>query len=158
MKTTMQFIFFVFCTLNSFCQTDPISTNGIAIGSFDPVSSFTTGHAVKGTDSYQTKINNISYLFSSAANQKLFEDNPTKYIPQYEGYCALAVSYGKKISNPETFKIIDGKLYLFYNKKVGLRKVNSLDTWNKSEARLLKKADELWPKVSTVKYVAGEDM
>ena len=55
-------------------------------------------------------------------NQKLFEATPEKYLPQYEGYCALAVSYGKKISiDPQTFKITDGKLYLFFHGKTGIR-------------------------------------
>jgi hypothetical protein len=42
--------------------------------------------------------------------------------------------------DPETFKIIDGKLYLFYNKFFN----NTLETWNKNEAALKIKADSNW--------------
>jgi hypothetical protein len=77
-------------------------------------------------------------------------------IPQYNGYCALAVSYEKKVSiDPETFKVSNDKLYLFYHGKTSRGKVNSIETWNKSEDRLLKKAEALWPEVKKVKYKSG---
>ena len=55
--------------------------------------------------------------------------------------------------------IVDGHLnvdqYLFYNGKTSRGKVNSLETWNKSEERLLKKANALWPEVKSLKYKSG---
>jgi hypothetical protein len=51
---------------------------------------------------------------------------------------------GEKVEiDPETFKIIDGKLFLFYNAYFN----NTLKTWNKSEASLRAKADVNWKKV-----------
>ena len=42
--------------------------------------------------------------------------------------------------DPETFKILNGKLYLFYNKGF----TNTLPLWNKDETKLKSKADENW--------------
>ena len=51
---------------------------------------------------------------------------------------------GTKVEvDPETFKIINGKLYLFYNKYLN----NTLTTWNKNEADLKSKADANWQKI-----------
>lgn len=143
----------------SFAQVDPVDKNGIAIGGYDVVAYFETGKPEKGTDSFKSNYDGVTYLFASAQRQKLFELNPLKYVPQYNGYCALAVSYGKKVSiDPQTYKVSNGKLYLFYNGKTSRGKVNSIETWNKSEDRLLRKADALWPEVKKLKYKPGETL
>jgi YHS domain-containing protein len=156
MKNVFLFLFTV-SFLIGFAQVDPVDNNGIAIGGYDVVAYFGEGKAKKGTEKYSVQSGSKIYLFSSSENQKLFEENPIKYQPQYDGYCALAVSYGKKISvDPQTFKISEGKLYLFYNGKSSNGKVNSLETWNKNEERLLKKANTNWPEVKKLKYKPEE--
>jgi len=45
--------------------------------------------------------------------------------------------------DPETFKIVNGKLYLFYNKFFN----NTLKSWNKDEANLKIKADKNWTNI-----------
>jgi hypothetical protein len=51
---------------------------------------------------------------------------------------------GEKVEvDPGTFKIVDGKLYLFYNKFFN----NTLKDWNKDEARLKANADKSWAKL-----------
>ena len=49
--------------------------------------------------------------------KEVFLKNPTNFEPEYGGWCAYAMGdSGEKVTiNPETFKIINGKLYLFYN-------------------------------------------
>jgi hypothetical protein len=42
--------------------------------------------------------------------------------------------------DPETFKIIDGKLYLFYHTWTN----NTLTKWNNDEKNLKTKADKHW--------------
>ena len=50
---------------------------------------------------------------------------------------------GEKVSiNPETFKIVNGKLYLFYNKFFN----NTLKDWNENESELKQKAEKNWTK------------
>ncbi|CAN5522902.1 hypothetical protein BH10BAC1_BH10BAC1_15570 [soil metagenome] len=51
---------------------------------------------------------------------------------------------GEKVEvDPETFKIVNGKLYLFYNSYFN----NTLSKWNKDEKNLNKTADVNWAKI-----------
>ena len=74
-----------------------------------------------------------------------FLKNPKNYEPQYGGWCAYAMgSNGEKVEvDPETYKILDGKLYVFYNAYFN----NTLKSWNKDEAKLKKQADKNWQKI-----------
>ncbi|NOS94183.1 MAG: YHS domain protein, partial [Cyclobacteriaceae bacterium] len=45
--------------------------------------------------------------------------------------------------DPETFKILDGILYLFYN----FWGTNTLKDWNKNEKPLKTKGDQNWKKI-----------
>ncbi len=119
--------------------------NGIAIKGYDPVAYFTQNKAVKGSKDQAVLHQGIIYYFSSVANKEAFKVNPTKYEPEYGGWCAYAMGEkGEKVSvDPETFKILNGKLYLFYNKYF----TNTLKDWNKNEAGLKKSADANWPKL-----------
>ncbi|MFY7739425.1 MAG: YHS domain-containing (seleno)protein [Flavobacterium sp.] len=118
--------------------------NKVAIQGYDPVAYFTQKKAVKGKPSITTTYEGVIYNFSSQANKDLFLKKPASYEPQYGGWCAFAMGdYGEKVEiNPETFKIIDGKLYLFYNAFFN----NTLKSWNKDEINLKKKADSNWRK------------
>ena len=114
---------------------------GIAIQGYDPVAYFSEARAVKGNTNVMSIHNGVMYYFSSHKNKKLFDHAPLKYEPQYGGYCAYAMAEGDKVKiNPETFKIVDNKLYLFYD----FRKTNTLTLWNKDEDELLSKADKEW--------------
>lgn len=115
---------------------------GLAIQGYDPVAYFTESKAIKGAKEFTASINNVVYYFSSAANKALFEKEPQKYEPQYGGWCAYAMgATGEKIEiDPETFKIVDGKLYLFYNSLFN----NTLPKWNKDENGLRAKAEQNW--------------
>lgn len=116
--------------------------NGLALQGYDPVAYFTYNYAKKGDKNISATYAGITYYFSSTIHKNLFLKNPAKYEPQYGGWCAFAMGdYGKKVEvNPETFKIIDGKLYLFYNAYLN----NTLKSWNKDEKNLKSKADKNW--------------
>jgi YHS domain-containing protein len=115
--------------------------NGVALSGYDPVSYF-KGGPVKGKESLSYLYKGILYHFGSQANLEAFKASPERYEPSYGGWCAYAMgATGEKVSiNPETFKIIDDKLYLFYNQFF----TNTLTSWNKDEASLHKKADAQW--------------
>lgn len=122
-----------------------VSKSGLAIEGYDPVAYFTEGKAVEGKKEINISVEGTTYYFSSAKNKELFRANPLKYEPQFGGWCAYAMgATGEKVSvDPETFKIINGKLYLFYNKLFN----NTLKTWNKDEASLKAKAEANWTKI-----------
>jgi YHS domain-containing protein len=120
--------------------------NKTAIQGYDPVSYFTQKKAVKGKTTIVTTYEGVVYNFSSQVNKDLFLKNPAAYEPQYGGWCAYAMgANGEKVEiNPETFKIVDGKLNLYYNAFFN----NTLKSWNNDEASLKKKADANWKKIT----------
>ncbi|GAC1438689.1 MAG: hypothetical protein NVSMB63_02730 [Sediminibacterium sp.] len=86
----------------------------------------------------------VTYYFSSPENKAAFLKAPARFEPEYGGWCAYAMgAKGEKVSiDPGTFKIIDNKLYLFYNRFFN----NTLKDWNKEETNLKPKADASWQK------------
>lgn len=121
-----------------------LGKSGLAIQGYDPVAYFVSHKAVEGEKDIATVYNGVTYRFSSEQNRQTFKTNPAKYEPQYGGWCAYAMgSAGEKVEvDPETFKIVDGKLYLFYNKFLN----NTLVSWNKDEQHLKNNADKNWTK------------
>jgi YHS domain-containing protein len=117
----------------------------VALQGYDPVAYF-KGKPAKGAKEISATFDGALYHFASIANRDSFLKKPMSYEPQYGGWCAYAMgSSGDKVDiDPETFKIIDGKLYLFYNAYFN----NTLKSWNKDEMNLKKKADANWKKIS----------
>lgn len=122
-----------------------LGKNGLAIEGYDPVAYFKQNKAVKGSSSNAVFHGGVTYYFSSAENKEEFKKDPAKYEPQYGGWCAYAMGNdGSKVDiDPETFKIVNGKLFLFYNRFFN----NTLKSWNKDEANLHAKADANWKKI-----------
>jgi len=116
---------------------------GIMLEGYDPVSYF-VNHPVEGDDDIQYKYKGVTYQFASKANLDTFKASPEKYEPAYGGWCAYAMGEtGEKVKiDPETFKIIDGKLYVFYN----FWGNNTMETWDKNEKQLKPKGDANWKK------------
>ena len=116
-----------------------VSPQGIAINGYDPVAYFTQSKALKGDPKYQTEWMGVKWYFASAGDLEFFKSNPGKYAPQYGGNCAWAAAQGSLAhGNPIVWKIVDGKLYLNFNKPVQV-------SWEKDAAGLIKKADANWP-------------
>lgn len=120
--------------------------NKVAIQGYDPVAYFKQSKAVRGKKEISLNHQGVIYYFSSQENKTTFEKKPAAYEPQYGGWCAYAMGEnGEKVEiNPATFKIIDNKLYLFYNAYF----MNTLKSWNKDEVNLKKKADTNWKKIT----------
>ncbi len=117
----------------------------VALEGYDAVSYFSK-KPLKGKSSFQINNKGIIYYFANQENLDAFKSNPSKYEPAYGGWCAYAMGEkGEKVEvDPETFKIINGKVYLFYNKFFS----NTLTDWNENEASLKKKADLNWSKIA----------
>ena len=114
---------------------------GLAIKGYDPVGYFTERKAVKGSQEFETEHAGAKWRFVSQENLKLFTADPEAYAPQFGDYCAWAVSQGYTANiDPEAWKIVDGKLYLNYNKPVQ-------EKWEKDAENLIKKANQNWPEL-----------
>jgi hypothetical protein len=115
--------------------------DGIAIDSTDPVAYFTQSKPVAGVAGITHDWNGATWRFSSVENRDTFAANPAAYAPQYGGYCAYAVSEGYTASTtPKAWKIVNGKLYLNYSRRIQRR-------WEKAIPTRIKNADANWPSV-----------
>lgn len=111
---------------------------GVAIAGYDPVAYFVSGAAIEGSEQYRFVVAGTVYHFVSAANRDRFAADPEKFAPQYGGFCAYAVSRGYTAPiDPEAWKIVDGKLYLNYSKRVQR-------TWEEDVPGNIRKADANW--------------
>jgi len=117
------------------------SDKGLALEGYDVVSYFHEG-PVKGSEAIQATNQGVSYWFANRENRNAFKKDPDKYLPEYGGWCAYAMGLdGTRVAvDPKTYKIIDGKLYLFYNAFLN----NTLKKWNAKEQELLPMADRNW--------------
>ncbi len=124
-----------------------LTEKSVAIGGYDPVAYFMLGKAKVGQSSYAVWYEGATYYFSSLQHKSAFLKEPSRYEPQYGGWCAYAMGQtGEKVAiDPETFKIVDGKLYLFYNRFFN----NTLKSWNKNESQLKRQAELNWSRFLT---------
>jgi YHS domain-containing protein len=116
-----------------------VDEQGVAIHGYDPVAYFAENKPVKGQPSLHYQWSNATWLFANAANKQAFIDAPTKYAPQFGGFCAYAASSGHFAdTDPAAWSIVNKKLYLNYNTSVR-------GIWNSNRADFIRKAEELWP-------------
>ena len=151
MKNTITLIFLVFAISQLLAQESEIRAKHynlkktIALEGYDPVSYF-DNKPLEGKNELKVSYKGVTYLFATPNNAAKFKANPEKYEPAYGGWCAYAMGEtGEKVKiDPETYKLVDGKLYLFYN----FWGNNTLTDWNKNEGPLKAKADQNWKKIA----------
>jgi YHS domain-containing protein len=153
-KITCLMTFFFLSSLAAEAQTTSerqkhflLDKQHLALEGYDPVSYF-SGKPAKGKKDYSQTQNGVTYYFVSAANREVFKANPAKYEPAYGGWCAYAMAKsGEKVEvDPKTFKIVNGRLLLFYNAFF----TNTLESWNgqkEPENERLKMADKAWERI-----------
>jgi len=122
---------------------DPVNKNifGTAVQGYDAVAYFKESRPVKGKNEFRHDWLGAKWYFASAANRDDFARNPEMYVPQFGGYCSWAVAHGYTANiDPEAWKVIDGKLYLNYDRDVQKK-------WEQDIPGFIKKANENWPKL-----------
>lgn len=113
----------------------------VAVSGYDPVAYFTEGRPVRGSTEQRIMHRGYEYRFASAEHLAAFRADPSRYLPQYGGYCAWAVSQGYTASgDPTNWRIVDGRLYLNYNDEVQRR-------WEQDIPRHIRSANANWPSV-----------
>jgi YHS domain-containing protein len=124
-------------------STSPVNvdTQGLALRGYDPVAYFADGKPTRGAEHLSASYGGARYIFASESHRKLFLQNPRKYIPEYGGFCAVGTSFGEKVDvDPETGKIVNGKLYLNNGPKA--QKIFDHDTRN-----TISRANQNWATV-----------
>ena len=121
---------------------DPLYVkDGLGLSGYDAVAYFTEARAVKGSAQFEHEWRGVRWRFASAADRDVFIASPEKYAPQYGGYCAYAVSRNKTApADPEAWKIVDGRLYVNYDKSVRA-------LWEKELPEVIHVGDRHWPAV-----------
>ncbi len=80
----------------------------------DAVAYFTSGRAQRGRSDLKTDHRGLTYRFASEENKRQFITNPERYAPQFGGFSAQDMANAiPSAADADTFKIIDGRLYLF---------------------------------------------
>ena len=115
----------------------------VAIKGYDTVAYFKLGKAVKGSESFTFRWHDVTWQFSTQEHRDLFAAEPARYAPQYDGYCAWAMTEARlALTDPEVWKIVDGKLYLNCSRQ-------AFEKWSTDIPGNIKKADENWPELRT---------
>lgn len=100
--------------------------------------------AVRGDRNISHEYMGATWYFSTTENRDLFAANPEKYLPEYGGYCAFAVSHGfTKSIDPDFWHIVDGRLYLNFNFFADRK-------WRRDRDAAIIRADNNWPNVLKV--------
>jgi YHS domain-containing protein len=117
--------------------------DGPAIKGYDPVAYFEAGKPVAGSAQFTAAHKGATFRFATAANRDAFAAAPEKYAPQYGGFCAYGAAGGYKADiDPAAYTIVNGKLYLNYNRRIQT-------SWNQDQPGYILKADKNWPSVAT---------
>ncbi|MCS1410492.1 MAG: hypothetical protein M2R45_03686 [Verrucomicrobia subdivision 3 bacterium] len=112
-----------------------------AIGGYDAVAYHTAKKAIAGNKKFATTWKGANWFFFSAKNLQTFLAEPTKYAPQYGGYCAWAAADNRLVkADPKIFDLHEGKLYLNYNKK-------TQRDWNVDRQGMITRGDRNYPKL-----------
>jgi len=145
MKKTTMLLVALTLAVSTYAQ-DYFNNEGVAIKGYDVVAYHTQNTAIEGDSQYAVENDGVKWYFASAENMKLFQATPEKYKPAYGGYCAFAVGkMNQKVPvDPETFKIYNGELLLFFNDEYQGKPMNTIIPWNQDEKELKAAADKNW--------------
>jgi hypothetical protein len=118
-----------------------VERSGVGLKGYDPVGYFAAGAPVEGDPAITAVHNSVMYAFASEANRDAFIVEPERYLPEYGGFCALAMTFGKKVDiDPNAWRIVDGKLYVQANHRTA-------ELWHQDIPGNIAKADAQWPMV-----------
>jgi hypothetical protein len=110
----------------------------VALHGYDPVSYFTDGRPEQGSARFTFAFDDSVYWFRDEQHRAMFAADPERYAPQYDGYCAVSMSMGKKAEpDPQAWAIAEGKLYVF-----GLKQAVAVFAQNK--AGMVSQANANW--------------
>ena len=118
-----------------------VDAKNIAVKGHDVVAYFTVGAPTVGKAEFAASHEGAVYHFASAANRDAFRANPTKYAPQFGGFCAMGVALEKKLDgDPSAWRVVGDRLYLNVNKDVQKK-------WLEDVPGNLVKANSNWPQI-----------
>jgi YHS domain-containing protein len=134
-------LLFALCTASFNAGAGPQFT--VALQGYDPVSYFEGSTPQKGDFMHAVHWNGATWLFTSDEHARRFKENPTKYAPQFDGYCSLAASRGYRAPGEAlTGVVVNDKLYLNFNDQ-------AKKLWSEDVPGNIRKGEENWPKLNS---------
>lgn len=135
---------FLLTSSQAYAVDKDINDNDVILAGYDAVAYFTLDKAVLGKANITAVYDGAIYRFSHHKHRDMFKQNPAKYAPQFGGFCAYGMTFGKKFNvDGKAFKIVDGKLYV--NKNLAV-----YQAWSKDIPLHIKQANQQWPKVKNI--------
>lgn len=124
--------------LNKSTAAVNVDSKGLALQGYDAVAYFKENSPREGKADFTADYNGAKWQFATAENRDNFQKDPAKYAPQYGGYCAWAVGHNYTAKgDPNAWKIVDGKLYLNYNRDVQTK-------WQENIPKYVADGDKNW--------------
>lgn len=160
MTTSLRLIAVAFAAFAAGCSGEPQTvadltrqgSDNVAIDGYSPVSYFTDGVARRGSEDFAVAHEGVTYWLASADEVAEFNRAPDRYRPAHGGWCSLMLTGSGNLTpaDPETFKIVDGRLLMFWSGEFNGQPIDGLTNWESKiedaggEAALLGKADKAW--------------
>jgi len=129
-----------------------VDENNLALRGYDLVSYFSDASdgPLMGLAENAFEYQGITYHFATRINMNRFRKNPALYLPRFGGWCAYRLAqdpqeegWGQSRipAHPESYKIIDGRLYLFSRTSQG----NAIDRWDtREQTKMIDRATTFW--------------
>lgn len=107
--------------------------------------SYYDGKILKGQEKHQVVLDGQTYLFNNETNKKKFQDDPTRYLPSYGGWCSIAMSLDALVEpNYNYYRIDSDGRVLFFEVRAFL---NGITLWEKDISGNKVKADQNYKKL-----------
>lgn len=114
----------------------------VTLGGYDPVSYFEAEEPQQGIEELQVRWQGVIWRFANENFRGLFIQDPLKYAPQYGGFCAFAMAYGKAVkADPLVFEVYNGRLYLNVN-------AEAQQKWQQNRDQYVLQANYQWNKLT----------
>jgi hypothetical protein len=146
MRSIVQTVLVALCVVAAAASVHGQKVNagsgGLAVKGYDVVAYATQGKPVEGSAQFEHRIGATTYRFASAASRDAFAKDPDRYLPQFGGFCAYAVSRGYTADvDPLAWRIVNGRLYLNYSRRVQVK-------WEEDIPGNIAKGDINWPAIN----------
>ena len=116
--------------------------HGLVLRGYDSVAYFLDGRPIEGEPAINYRWHGATWRFASTEHRNAFAADPTRYAPQFGGYCAYAVSRGTTADgDPQQWAVADGKLYVNNN-------ALAMTLWNRDRAGNIQAGVINWPLIS----------
>ena len=112
---------------------------GVAMQGYDVIS-YLENRPVKGTNEFRFEYGGVVWYFSKEENRNIFKQDAEKFVPQFGGFCAYAMSKGSAATaTPRAYVMEGGKLFLFFD-------AASKTMWEQDKSAAVR-AERIWPRL-----------